>query len=177
MKRRRLIIWLSALAFATLFVWLCGERIYTACILGRIEFSAAIHVRHLGAVDEVEICSLGGRPALDDPDPFEGDGPHGVVARKTVTGRDAAEIADLWRSLPTGRDYQYMCFNPAYGLRFRNGGKLLLKTSVCWECQGLTFPALSRTVEWGFDAKSEPAQKLLKVLQTHVPLPIRPGEE
>jgi hypothetical protein len=76
-----------------------------------------------------------------------------------------------------GVNYQASCFAPAYGLRFRRDGKQVLKSSVCWLCQALTFPAPPYgTIEYGFDAQSEPAQKLLKLLQTHDPLPVHPAK-
>jgi hypothetical protein len=178
-KRRRLWIGLIAVALIAaiaLVAWGYGEQIqqiYDKCAVAWIDRAARNNVGHLGTIDEVEICSLGGEPAPDDRDPFEGDGLHGVIARKVVHGADAEAIASLWRTLPMGRDYQAMCFEPAYGLRFRRGGKVVLKSSVCWHCQALTFPAPPLgTIEYGFNAQSESAQKLLNLLQTHVPLPV-----
>jgi hypothetical protein len=177
MKRWHIVLLCGAIV-AALVVFFFGERIQWAFIRSVIGLAEYQHVSHLPEIDEVEICTLQGDATPGDPDPFEGDGTYGVAACKTVRGADAAEIAALWRSLPTGLNYQYMCFSPAYGLRFRHNGKQVLKTSVCWHCQGLTFPTLTRRmIEWGFDAKSPPAQKLLVVLQKHVPLPPPPKSE
>lgn len=176
-KRRHSVLLCTLIVFTLIAVFF-GERIQTTFYLESYKLAAYRHVSHLTEIDEVEICSLKGEPEPGDTDPFEGDGLHGVAARKTVTGADAAEIAALWRSLPTGAEYQYLCFGPVYGLRFRHSGKQVLKTSVCWECQGLTFPTLTgHTIEWGFDAKAQPAQKLFQVLQKHVPLSPRPARE
>lgn len=173
MKRRRVVIWSSAVFLVVLLLWRFGAHLLAVYLLGSIEVSARDHVRRLDTVDEVEICSIGGSPRPNDSDTFDGDsGPLAVIARQTVHGNDAQDIADLWRSLPTGQAYKALCFEPVYGLRFRYQGKVLLKTSVCWKCQTFTLPvALFGQIPDGFDAKSEPAQQLLKVLQAHVPLP------
>jgi hypothetical protein len=173
MKRRRLVIWSSVLLLVALLLWQFGGHLLAVYLLGSIEVSARDHVRWLGTVDEVEICSIGGDPRPGDSDTFTGDnGPLAIIGRQTVRGKEAQEIAELWRSLSTGRAYKALCFEPVYGLRFRHNGKVLLKTSVCWKCQTFTLPvALFGQMPDGFDAKSEPAQQLLKVLQTHVPLP------
>lgn len=172
-KRRRQLIWLSLLIVATLVVIFFGRPI----VLGAHDSIRAIaayrYVQHLEDVDEIEVCSLGGKRAPEDPDFFEYADRYAILARKTVRQADAAEIAALWRKLPTG-EHRAMCLDPAYGLRFRHHGREILKTSACWECEGVVLPSMGGSIICGFDAKSESAQKLLHVLQKHVPLPPRP---
>lgn len=175
-KRQRRLIWLSLLIVATLAVVFFGRPILIAIDDSVRAIAAYRYVEHLGDVDEIEICSLGGERTPGDTEFFEYADRYAIVERKTVRQADAAEIAALWRKLPTGR-HRAMCLDPAYGLRFRHNGHEILKTSACWECEGVALPAMGSSIICGFDAKSEPALKLLEALQKYVPLPVRPGRE
>jgi len=162
--------WYVVLCFGLLFPVLLflSRRIFFE---GSIrDFAASHYVHHLKDVDEIEICALGREAPPNSADLFEYADAYGVAGRQTVRGTTAAEIASLWRSLPTG-EHRSMCLDPAYGLRFRSRGREILKTSVCWECEGLVVPAFGGgSVICGFDAYSAPAQKLLESLQKQVPL-------
>jgi hypothetical protein len=121
-------------------------------------------------VDEIEVMSLGD---LDDTSP---NGPeriehYTIVRRATLYGEDAKKAAELWRHIRRGTEFSAVCHNPAYALRFRQGGKLIFETTVCWECHNFTIPVgIPEPVVYGFDAESKEAQSLLQLLQSFVPL-------
>ena len=165
------LVLLGALVVATLVVIFFFRPIVFAIHDGLRDYAAYRYVHHLQEVDEIEICSLGLEASPSATDVFAYADNYGVVGRSTVRAADAAEIVALWCSLPTG-EHRAMCLEPAYGLRFRHKGREVLKTSVCWDCEGLVAPTLiGGSIICGFDAHSEPAQKLLGVLEKHVPLP------
>jgi hypothetical protein len=64
---------------------------------------------------------------------------------------------------------------PVYGLQFKRKGQIYFQTSVCWECSGYTLPVSAfgkvHIVQNGFESKSKGAQKLLEILEKHLPLP------
>jgi hypothetical protein len=128
-------------------------------------------------VDEVEILALGGEAGDGQPDSFPPDiGPRlGTVNRRTVRGADAESIRGIWRSISFDRHFAAICHQPFYALRFRHRGKLVLETSVCWECSTYTIPIpVFGSTYYGFDAKSEEAQKLLATLTQYAPHPQTP---
>jgi hypothetical protein len=58
-----------------------------------------------------------------------------------------------------------MCHNPIYALRFRQHGKLLFETTVCWECHNYTIPlGIFGPAEYGFNSDAKDAQLLLQIL-------------
>jgi hypothetical protein len=148
--------------------------------LGRIEV-AAEHYQNLPKdIDTIEVFTLGDDPNEDHPIGYETNGFVGdltviTLDHKTLTGNDAKEIIDLWGEFPVGREFQAMCFDPVYGLQFKRKGQIYFQTSVCWHCSGYTLPVPPfGTVQYGFDAKSKGAQKLLETLERHLPLPPEP---
>lgn len=144
---------------------------------GTIRAAVYRHVYHIGDVDEIEIRSSGSRYMPGETDPYHFFGAFGSFDGKIVRGTEAKEIADLWRKLSTG-PHEYMCFDPAYGLIFRYRGHEVLKTSICWECQGIALPLTNgNPIIAGFDGNSESVQKLIEVLQKHVPLLPQPKPE
>ncbi|HTV75438.1 MAG TPA: hypothetical protein VMD57_00450 [Candidatus Baltobacteraceae bacterium] len=140
----------------------------------RLIETTAMHYQHLpGDIDTVEVFTLEASPN-GNTDGFAGDfdSPVETVGHKTLTGSDAQKITNLWRQFPTGRKFQALCFEPAYGLEFKRKGKIYLQTSVCWRCAAFSFPfPIFGTVQYGFDAKSSSAQELLKTLEDYLPLP------
>jgi hypothetical protein len=156
-------------------------RIY---FIGRAYLASQEVGRFLPTVDEVEILALDGEVPTGTPDSFPPDmGPNsiGAVNRQTVRGAEAEGIASIWRQIRFDRPFRptfppiTLCHHPYYALRFRDHGKLLLETSVCWKCASYTLPVegFGRTT-WGFEAKSEPAQKLLSTLRQYAPHPANP---
>lgn len=138
-----------------------------------IEARAGHYQQLPGDIDTVEVFTLHTNPN-GNTNGFVGDfdSPVETVGHKTLTGNDAQKITDLWRQFPTGRKFQALCFEPAYGLEFKRKGKVYLQTSVCWRCAAFSFPfPIFGTVQYGFDAKSSSAQELLKALENDLPLP------
>ena len=168
------IIALSLFVYLTRGFWLTTLRAY---FIGRTYLAGEEFGRYLPAVDEVEILALGGEVADGTPDSFPPDiGPRlGTVARQTVRGAEAEQIASLWRDIYFDRHFAALCHQPFYALRFRHHGKLILETSVCWHCSTYTLPVgIFGHTEYGFDAESKEAQKLLSTLSQYAPHPPTP---
>ena len=166
-----LIVALSLVAYLTRGFWLTTLRAY---FIGRTYLASEEFGRFLPAVDEVEILALGGEVADGTPDSFPPDiGPRlGTVSRQTVRGAEAEEIASIWRDIYFDRHFASLCHQPFYALRFSYHGKLILETSVCWKCSTYTLPVgIFGHIEYGFDSKSETAQKLLSTLSEYPPHP------
>ncbi len=171
------ILCLGVFAYFTKHFWLDQWRAY---YLGRIEV-AAQHYQDLPEdIDTVEVFTLSDEANSGDTNGFYGDYnlPIGTLQHKTLTGTDAKEVVNLWAAFPVGRELQAMCFEPVYGLQFKQKGRVYFQTSVCWECSGYTLPVslfgTIRTVQNGFESKSDGAQKLLEVLERNLPLPPEP---
>ena len=151
--------------------WIGQLRIY---LLGLLEVRAEEFGYRLPDVDEVAIMSLGDEVAMpNDENHFER---YGVLGHVVLHGDDATKVANLWRSLRRGRGYSAMCHDPVYALRFRQRGKVLFETTICWKCHNYTIPIgwFGRT-EYGFDSNREDAQTLFTLLQSYVPLPKKSG--
>ena len=168
------IVVLTAFGFLTKTFW---RQQYHAFCLGQVEFAAEHYQRLPEDIDTVEIFTLstiGNSAEPDYKNGFYGDYNQiiGTLGHETLTGTDAKEVVELWGAFEIGRELQAMCFNPVYGLQFKRKGKIYFQTSVCWHCSGYTLsvPPFG-TVQYGFDAKSKSAQKLLETLEHHLPLP------
>ena len=146
-------------------------RIY---VLGLAEVRADAFGYRLPAVDEIEVLALG-QPDFSAPDGADRVAHYAVAGRAVLRGDEAEKAAKLWRSLRRGRGFSAMCHVPVYALRFRQHGKLLFETTVCWHCHNYTIPiGMFGHVEYGFDSQREDAQALLTLLQSQVPLPTKP---
>jgi hypothetical protein len=100
-----------------------------------------------------------------------------IIASKTVNGREARDIVECWRELPRSIYLSDLCHQPPYGLRFRYRGKVLMETTICWNCHNYDWiTSNGQPAEWGFDADSETAKRLLELLKSQVPLPTKPGK-
>jgi len=168
------ILILVVFGFLTIKFWRDQFHIF---YLGQVEF-AAEHYQDLPKdIDTVEVFTLSDFSHYAEPDYKNGfyrdsNQIAGTLNHKTLTGTDAKEVVELWGAFQIGRELQSMCFNPAYGLQFKRNGKIYFQTSVCWECSGYTIPVrFFGTVQYGFNSKNKGAQKLLEVLERHVPLP------
>lgn len=151
----------------TLGFWRDQRRAY---VLGKIELAAERYQNLPGDIDTVEIYTLE-ENTNGNPYGFTGDSKIGTIAHKTLIGADAQQVAKLWGKFRVGREFQDMCFEPAYGLQFKEKGKIYFQTSVCWHCSGYTLPIPPfGTTEYGFDAESQDAQELLKTLEGYLPL-------
>lgn len=178
---RRVLSWFAgvttALALAVYLTrgfWFTTLRAY---FIGRTYLASEEFGPRLSVVDEVEILALGGEVAVGTTDSFSPDigPPTGTVARRTVRGAEAEAIASLWRDIRFDQSFAALCHQPHYALRFRSHGKLVFETSVCWKCSTYSLPVgiFGHTL-YGFDAKSDQAQKLLSTLTQYAPHPATP---
>ena len=152
--------------------WLRQLRTY---VVGVVEIRSEELGYLLPEVDEIETVSLKGLA----PDSVASDDAilgYRIHARATVRADQAVEIADLWRKQRRGRHFSAMCHSPGFALRFLQDGKLVFETTVCWECHNYTLPVgiFGRTT-YGFDADTDQSRELLKLLETHAPLPEEPN--
>lgn len=151
--------------------------------LGEMYYRVEQVTENLPQVDKVEINLL--EDAAKDPSEASPDGyakqsgpnlfpvyGYGrfdrILSTSVVTGSDAEQIAELWRTLHFSRGFSALCHYPAYGLRFYHGSTLLFETSVCWKCSNFSIKSFGF---WGFDTESHTATNLLIQLEKHVPLP------
>jgi hypothetical protein len=179
--RRRIFIGFGLVAFLGIFVFLTRgfwRDQFRAYWFGRVELTARYYQRLPDDIDTVEIYTIGDGPKADDTQGFVGDGPLKTLEHKTLTGKEAKEVVALWGTFLIGPEFQAMCFDPVYGLQFKRNGRIFFQTAVCWECSAFTVPVSPfGTVEYGFDSKSEGAQKLLQTLEHHLPLPPEPKDK
>ena len=166
-----IVLTIGIFAYATREFWFITLRSY---LIGRTYVAAEEFGRNLPGVDEVEILVLGGEVAAGTPDSVPGDmgGTVGVVGHRTMHDKEAEQIASLWRNIPFDQHFASLCFSPYYALRFRHQGRLVLETSVCWHCSTYTLPvSVFGHTQYGFDSKSEAAQRLLAMLTQFAPHP------
>jgi hypothetical protein len=156
------VIFLSIAAYHTKGTW--GEFLAKG---------TASHYQHLPAdIDTVEVFTLEENPN-GNTNGFVGDYdlPVETVGHKTLMGGDAQKIVNLWGKFPIGREFQALCFDPVYGLQFKRRGKIYFQTSVCWHCAAFTVAVPFVGIDqYGFNAKSDEAQELLKALENYLPL-------
>jgi hypothetical protein len=161
-------ICLAVAVYLTRDFWLNQLRAY---FMGRTDLAAMYYQYLPKDIDTVEVFTLNNDPA-GNPYGFKGDLAVEIAGHKTLTGNSAKEIVNLWGRFAVGGEFQAMCFDPAYGLQFKQNGKIYFQTAVCWHCSGYTVPVPPfGNIEYGFDSKSEGAQKLLAALERDLPLP------
>lgn len=111
----------------------------------------------LPTIDKIELQKVSGEFSIDK-----------VLATKTLEGRDARIVAQLWRSQRYG-GRNYSCHLPVYAIKFFSRGKLVVYASVCWECDNIVFiePNLKSTL--GFGADGNQGRQLLSVFKNAFP--------
>ena len=113
-----------------------GFKSYYA--IGLVEVAGTRSTRRLPAANRVEIYFLGDE--VDEkatncfPSHAYGKSFYSVLRTKTLEGRSAVDFADAWRDLECHWALSGICHEPAYGLRFYHGAKLLFETDLCWVC-------------------------------------------
>lgn len=163
------------IGYSTKDFWLEQCKIY---IWGSIEVAADKYGWHLPkSIDSVEVFTLSSKVDAANTNGFYGDypAPYATISHATLTGTNATRVIELWRRQMPGRNFQAMCFEPAYGLQFKQNGRIYFQTAVCWNCSGYTLPiyvfGIKHIVENGFDSKSKTGQQLLMTLEKFLPLP------
>ena len=181
-RTKRFVIIAAVLAIVALGLW-CTRRAWgDALVRSLVDLEVAHTGVWLHEVDRAEVFRLGN---LMETSSSEGIAPadfmgYPIEAQANLNETDARAIASQWRAIPRGYQYIHLCHEPLYGLRFQRGNKIVLETTVCWNCETYDFKAYdgnSGMMEWGFDAHSTPAQVLLGLLMKAVPPSAREQEE
>lgn len=118
------------------------------------------YTRKLPAIDRVELQKL-------KPSEY---GFQGIEEIKSFEGKEAQQIASLWRS----QDFHRMaatCHQPVFGIKFFFRDKTILHASICWECNNLVVlePTLKANSTQGFAGESKMGQKLLEEFKRTFP--------
>jgi hypothetical protein len=125
-----------------------------------VEKGALPFTRKLPPIDKVELIKLKVKGDLWDGSSIEG--------RQIVEGRQAREIAALWRT----QDYEYdatACHLPAYAIKFYSKGKERLYAALCWGCNNICFHSPKMKRCQGFEGKSRKGARLLKIFTNAFP--------
>jgi hypothetical protein len=180
--KRKLLVAFGILSCFGVFAYLSKDfwqqqlRIY---IFGSRDVAVEKYRMSLHDIDTVEVFTLSNEPSPKDTNGFYGDftEPLGTIGHKTLTGTNANEVVELWRS-QMGGTFPSLCFAPAYGLEFKRQGEIVFQTAICWRCSAYSLPVSlfgkTHIIQNGFYAKSESSQKLLETLQNELPLPPQP---
>ncbi len=118
------------------------------------------YTRKLPAIDKVEMQKL-------KPSEY---GFQGIEEIKTFEGKEAQQIASLWRT----QDFHRMpasCHQPVFGIKFFFRDKTILHASVCWDCNNLVVlePKLKSNPTQGFAGDTRMGQKLLEEFKRTFP--------
>jgi hypothetical protein len=89
-------------------------------------------------------------------------GRHGVVR-----ANDIVELERLWNELPEAE--QDRCHNPRIGLEARTGNELELRAAICFQCNNISSRGPGGDDWRSFDATSDQAQSLLRILESALP--------
>ncbi|GEP44938.1 hypothetical protein [Brevifollis gellanilyticus] len=115
---------------------------------GKVLEAASRYGANLPEVDEVRLKLLHEVPTSSSDKSYEppgSDETYYVIKEKTVTGEEARAIAVLWRHLIWDQGGGAACFQPHHMVEFRNRGKTILESAVCFHCSRVTLPILLRS--------------------------------
>lgn len=132
-------------------------------------------------VDRIEVNLLAPVPidGSGRSDGFPINAPGGradIIETTTLHSTEARKLAAIWRHQNFGVEYQMLCHDGVYGLRFFHGNALLLETTLCFHCQNFYLPASlpgDTSGWWGFDAESERGRELRTALDALAPYALR----
>jgi hypothetical protein len=100
------------------------------------------HTTELPEFDKIRIYALSEQPHEgDDGFPIRPDENRvcKILAEVEVTGKQAAKICEIWRTLINDPS-QAFCHGPPYGFRFYKGDEMVFETSMCWTCHNFYGP-------------------------------------
>ena len=126
-------------------------------------------------VDEVRIYRLEGSPQQKTDEAFRVRGYHtrdiDVFGSIPVSFQDWDEFMKCWSGITLTEGGGGMCHEAPYGFRLYRDGNLVSETSICWHCENFTVQVFGpfRARPYGFDPKSEAAQKLLSFCDARLP--------
>jgi hypothetical protein len=139
------------------------QSIVQADISGKkVNEEALPYTSQLPKIDKIEVYQL-------DTD---GEGHvEGVVSTRSVTGKDAQNLANLWRKQDYDFHYAAACFEPAYAVLFWQGDSLVVEGQICFNCEQVHFTKKVTKLDikdgcayQGFNARTDQAHALEKQL-------------
>jgi hypothetical protein len=87
-----------------------------------------------------------------------------------LEGQAAAEIAALWRELPSlPEGQQGRCHVPPFGIRFFTRSGVAVQGTICWKCNNIYGDELGRDIFYIFDGQHPQSRLLLQELSRHFP--------
>ena len=63
----------------------------------------------------------------------------GIIARRTITGSQVAELVRLWGQVRFAEGYQAGCHEPGFVLHFLAGQRSIFEVAVCFECDNVSW--------------------------------------
>jgi hypothetical protein len=94
-----------------------------------------------------------------------------VIRTHTITGKDAQDLAKLWRKQDYDFHYAAACFDPAYAVLFWHGDSLVVEGQICFNCAQILFTKKVTKLDitdacayQGFNVRTEQAHALKKQL-------------
>lgn len=143
---------------------------------GTLDIAAEKYGWLLPKVDRIEISALTAGDASattgfpSRADALDGVSYYRIDRQKTIIGEEAKEFRDKWRSMTFWWGFSGACHEPAYGLRFFEGQRLVLETTLCWKCSNFEIPTPLGYRFMGFDEEKPQAKAFWKFLQEQLPL-------
>lgn len=91
-----------------------------------------------------------------------------IGGTKIIEGREARQIAAVWRMQTWDYRESGMCHQPPFAVKFYARGKLLLYASICWECHNIVIIEPVNGGQ-GFHPRNWRGQKLLGLFRAAFP--------
>jgi hypothetical protein len=154
---------------------LCFQSVRIKLLMWALNTSVRKYTSGLPPVDRVVIYRIVELPsAFPATNLFQlrSKGPRYEVLRSAeITSNQAVDFASASRGMRFSLLLSGLCHEPAYGIRFFKGAKLVFETTFCWKCSNFSCPFLySGEGQMGFDEHSPGAQEIWSRLQRAVTL-------
>ena len=97
-----------------------------------------------------------------------------VASKKTLRGKNCEKIIEAWRCLriPQGPGGAF-CHTPPYGIRLYRGDKVLLETTICWECHNFYMSTIDQetgALRLSLQRVEDKGNRLFQVLNEIIPI-------
>jgi len=136
-----------------------------------IRHTISISTTDLAACDRVDVFHVNSKDVEKSTGfpvrPYESEVQ--ILGKKYFLKGDAEIIAALWRKQRFDYNYQALCHEPGYALRFYSGRSLLFETSVCFHCSNFYITNMFGSMWWGFDTSTPESAELLRKFQEIFP--------
>jgi hypothetical protein len=184
--KRRYKILLGTIALCVV-IYFCDREywdyVFVRFVANQMQLEAFDYGPFLPPVDKVDVMLLQGIQKSKENTGFMETriSDYDIGGQKTLTGKEAEDVAQIWRYIPQNPHYVALCHDPLYALRFWKDGKKICEVTICWHCSnfGLTVPGdlPLGDREFGFDSQSRAAIALLNKLKQIVPPPVPATEK